>query len=160
TTNISSDSTVTAGGNLSMTSKVNKHHDVSAEAAAYADGVVGTAVAVSIGDTTSSATLDGDATVSGNVTVDAKIDTSKNDSAATATVGPGAITKYLTGGALNPLGVLGKYISYRTSGTVKTTTSATDTTQFGLGAAINVSAFTNTATARIGPGSKVSSGGD
>ncbi|MBL8798396.1 MAG: hypothetical protein JNM56_31160, partial [Planctomycetia bacterium] len=157
---VSSDASLSVGGNLNLSSEVNKNHNVTSSAAAYADGVVGTAIAVSIGEATAEALLDGDAAVTGDVNIAARIDTEKNDTATSATVGSSAFTKFLTSGSFNPLGATGNLISSLTGGQVKNQSSQSQTQQFGLGAAITVAAFTNTATARVGPGAAVSAGGD
>jgi hypothetical protein len=160
--NIGSDCTLTVGGDLTSTATAHKDHDVSSSAAAYGDGTLGTAVAISLGDTTVEAKLDGDATVTGDISLSAEITTEQNDAASSATVGTGEWTgKLLTSSAGSLVTGLSSVFSglFGSLGVNKLTSNNT-VNKFGLSAAVTYAGFTNTATARIGADAIVNAGGN
>lgn len=92
-------STITAGNTIDVHAEAHKFQNANASGGAYTDGVLGVAVAISESDTTTTASLDGTVTSTGNdVKVRADMDASKNDVAAAAAAGSGLVAGIVVGG--------------------------------------------------------------
>ncbi|MEM8679091.1 MAG: hypothetical protein AAGF97_07050, partial [Planctomycetota bacterium] len=87
TVKVSSDSTLLADGNFNLDAKASKNHNIGSNAAAYGDGTLATAINVGVHESTIEVHLDGTIDVDGDMTVEADLETEKNDYTAQATVG-------------------------------------------------------------------------
>ena len=91
TAELSSDSTLTVGDDFVIDVFATREHNTQSNAAAYGDGTLGVALNVAVHESQVEALIDGDVTTGGDMTVEAELETLKNDFNATSTVGTGAI---------------------------------------------------------------------
>ncbi|MEM9659345.1 MAG: hypothetical protein AAF961_13390, partial [Planctomycetota bacterium] len=104
---LSSDSNLNVGDDLVVDVFATREHNTQANAAAYADGTLGIALNVAVHDSQIEALIDGDVTTGGDMTVDAELETIKNDFNATSTVGTGSISGQFQATTLSALRLQG-----------------------------------------------------
>ncbi|HBE70184.1 MAG TPA: hypothetical protein DDW52_18705, partial [Planctomycetaceae bacterium] len=177
--NLSADSTLDVGNDLTIDVEGTREHNTQANAAAYADGTLGVALNVAIHEANLEALIDGTVVTGGDMSVSGDLETLKNDFNATSTVGTGQLAGRLqqtkAGGILRAFS--GGYNSIFGGATVAGADSgfrrnvANIGQNLGLGggqqpnqrdlsAALNVGIGINDVEVRIGPGASVTVGGD
>jgi hypothetical protein len=144
------------GGDLLISAKQIKSHDVTSSAGAYEDGAVGTAFALSGAASAVNALLDADADVTGSVAIVANTEVVRNDTAASAQVGTGVI-----GGGLlaikNAVGLGNATGSFFQQISPQPDERGQKPTKFALSAAVAWADHDNRSLARIDAGAEVSS---
>ncbi|MEM6473404.1 MAG: hypothetical protein AAF802_27850, partial [Planctomycetota bacterium] len=88
---LSSDSSLTVGDDLNVDVFATREHNTQSNSAAYGDGTLGLALNVAVHYSTIEALIDGDVTTGGDMSVEAELETIKNDFNATSTVGTGSL---------------------------------------------------------------------
>ena len=159
---VTDESSIVAGGDVTLASDLSRYYSVSSSAAAYADGSLGIGFALSIiEDTVRTAVDDSTIDAGGSVAITAETQTVKNDVASDATVGSSLLT---AGGSTgNASSIFSTITSFLSSGMnlfntwnrtlLKGAGATTSTQTWGGSASVSFGWVTQDVTARIGTGS-------
>ncbi|MCG8649754.1 MAG: hypothetical protein MI861_07970, partial [Pirellulales bacterium] len=184
--NLSSDSTLNVGSDLLIDVGGVREHNTQSNAAAYNDGTLAVALNVVVHNATLESLIDGTVVTGGDMTVDAELETLKNDYNATSTVGTGELGGRIlagskAGGVLRSFskafnfffpsgnggggaagGEWGRILKDAGKGLNLGDDAVNERTpnKFDVAASINAGLSFNEIDVRIGPGASVDVGGD